>query len=79
MANEMQVGGSILNLLMRYSALGDGNRASDCIACGHCREVCPQKIDIPAEMAKLVEEVAGKKSWEEICRERAAAAASKGA
>ena len=76
MANEMQVGGSILNLLMRYSALGDGNRASDCIACGHCREVCPQKIDIPAEMAKLVEEVAGKKSWEEICRERAATAAA---
>ena len=71
--NEMQVSSSI-NLLMRYSGLGDGKRASDCIACGQCREACPQKIDVPAEMSKLVDLVAGQKSWEEICRERAEAA-----
>ena len=72
-SNEMQVGKS-MNLLMRYSGLGDGKRASDCIVCGQCREACPQKIDVPAEMAKLVELVASQKSWEEICRERAEAA-----
>ena len=44
--------------------------AADCIACGQCREVCPQKINVPAEMAKLVEEVKSRKSWEEVCRER---------
>ena len=72
-SNEMQVGKS-MNLLMRYSGLGDGKRASDCIGCGQCREACPQKIDVPAEMAKLVDLVASQKSWEEICKERAEAA-----
>lgn len=71
MANELQVSGS-LNLMMRYSALGDGKRAADCIGCGQCREACPQKIDVPAEMAKFADAVAREKSWEEICRERAA-------
>ena len=76
MANEMQLYPS-MNLLMRYSGLGDGKRAGDCVACGQCREACPQKIDVPAEMAKLAEAVAAQKSWEEICRERAAAAEGK--
>ncbi len=74
MANEMQVYSS-LNLMMRYSALGDGKRAADCIACGQCREACPQKIDVPAEMAKFAEVVSKQKTWEEVCRERAEAAA----
>ena len=73
-ANEMQVSRS-MNLLMRYSAMGEGKLASDCIGCGQCREACPQKIDVPAQMAKLAEEVAQQKSWEEICRERAEEAA----
>ena len=76
MANEMQVYSS-MNLLMRYSALGDGKRAGDCIACGQCREACPQKIDVPTEMVRLAEAVASQKSWEEICRERAETAGAK--
>lgn len=76
MANEMQVYSS-LNLMMRYSALGDGKRAADCIACGQCREACPQKIDVPAEMAKFAEVISTQKTWEEVCRERAAVAAAK--
>ena len=74
MANELQVSSS-MNLMMRYSALGDGKRAADCIACGQCREACPQKIDVPAEMAKFAERISTQKTWEEVCRERAAAAA----
>ncbi len=74
LANEMQVGGNILNLMMRYSGLGDGKRAGDCIACGQCRNACPQKIDVPAEMAKLVDAVAAQTTWEEVCRKRAAIA-----
>lgn len=74
MANELQVSGS-MNLMMRYSALGDGKRAADCIACGQCREACPQKIDVPAEMAKFAEAISTQKTWEEVCRERAEAAA----
>ena len=76
MANEMQLYSS-LNLMMRYSALGDGKRAGDCIGCGQCREACPQKIDVPAEMAKFAEVVSKQKTWEEVCRERAAVAAAK--
>lgn len=74
MANEMQVYSS-MNLMMRYSALGDGKRAADCVACGQCREACPQKIDVPAEMAKFAERISTQKTWEEVCRERAEAAA----
>ena len=74
LANEMQVYSS-MNLMMRYSALGDGKRAADCVACGQCREACPQKIDVPAEMAKFAERISTQKTWEEVCRERAEAAA----
>ena len=76
MANEFQLSPS-MNLLMRYSALGEGKHAGDCIGCGQCREACPQKIDVPTEMAKLADAVARERSWEEICRERAAAVAGK--
>ncbi len=78
MANEMTLGGTPINLLMRYSALGDGHRADSCIGCGQCSEACPQKIDIPTHMKEIVEKVSSQKSWEEICRERAAAAAAAG-
>ena len=74
MVNEFDVGGFPINTLMRYSALGDGKRADACIGCGQCRKACPQKIDVPSQMARLAELVAKEKSWEEICRERAAAA-----
>lgn len=79
LANEMDVGGSVINTLMRYSGLGDGKRADDCIACGQCSRACPQKIDVPAQMKRLAGMVAREKSWEEICkeRERAAEAISK--
>ncbi len=71
MANDMAVSHS-LNTVMRYSALGEGRRADACIGCGQCRRACPQKIDVPAELGKLAELMAAQKSWEEICRERAA-------
>ena len=37
-------------------------------------KACPQMIDVPAQMTRLADMVAKQKSWEEICRERAAAA-----
>lgn len=33
--------------------LAQGKRPEDCIACGRCHEACPQKIDIPAEVAAV--------------------------
>lgn len=79
LANEMDVGGTVINTLMRYSSLGDGKRADACIGCGQCRKACPQKIDVPAQMTRLADMVAKQKSWEEICRERAAAAEAEAA
>ena len=73
MANDMAVSPSF-NTVARYSALGEGKRADSCIGCGQCMAACPQKINVPEEMQKLDALMAGQKTWEEICRERAAAA-----
>ena len=73
MANDMAVSPSF-NTVARYSALGEGKRADSCIGCGQCMATCPQKINVPEEMRKLDALMSGQKTWEEICRERAAAA-----
>lgn len=73
LCNDSRVSGSI-NIVMRYGALGEKN-AEACIACGKCKGACPQKIDVPAAMKELAAHVSAQKSWEETCRERAAASA----
>ena len=73
LANDMAVSRSF-NSMARYTALPEDKRADSCIACGQCTGACPQKIDVPTELAKLAELVSTQKSWEELCRERAAAA-----
>ena len=75
MANDMAVSSSF-NTVARYSALGEGKHADACIACGQCMAACPQKIAVPEELRKLDALMSSQKSWEEICRERAAAAAA---
>ena len=75
MSNEMAIGSSITTIA-RYTALGEGKRADACIGCGQCVQVCPQNIEIPTELEKLAEIMAKQKSWEQICAERAAAAAA---
>ena len=76
MANDMAVTRSF-NLVARYSALGPEKQAGACIGCGQCSRACPQKIDVPEQMRRLDALMASQKSWEEICRERAEAAAKK--
>lgn len=75
MANDMAVHPGF-NTVARYTGLGDGKRADDCIACGQCVQACPQKIDVPAQMQRLAERMKASKTWEEVCAERAAAAAA---
>ena len=75
MANDMAVTASF-NTVARYSALGEGKRADACIACGQCMAACPQKINVPEELKKLDVLMSSQKTWEEICQERAAAAAA---
>ena len=74
MANDMAVYHSA-NTIARYTGLAEDKRAGACIGCGQCVRVCPQKIAVPAELKKLSTLMAGQKTWEEICRERAEAAA----
>ena len=76
MANDMAVAQSF-NLVARYAALGPEKQAGACIGCGQCSRACPQKIDVPEQMRRLDALMASQKSWEEICRERAEAAAKK--
>ena len=71
LCNDLRVHESI-NVMMRYDALGEKN-ASACIACGKCMEACPQKIRVPEVMRELAAGLEGKKTWEEICHERAEA------
>jgi len=37
----------------QYNSLPEGSRADACVACGACAKVCPQKIHIPEELAKI--------------------------
>ena len=73
MSNDMAVSRSF-NTVARYTAIPEGKRADACIGCGQCTAACPQKINVPDEMQKLAALMAGQKTWEEICQERAAAA-----
>ena len=75
LANEAAIGSSVTTVA-RYGALGAGKQASDCIGCGQCVQVCPQNIDVPAELESFAALMAKQKTWEEICKERAEAAAA---
>lgn len=72
-ANDMAVTKSF-NVVARYTILGEGRQAADCIGCGQCEMVCPQKISVPEEMRRLAELMETQKTWEEVCAERAAIA-----
>lgn len=48
--------GQIEGALEEYGKVtGDGNRASDCIGCGQCENICPQHIGIIKELAGAAE------------------------
>ncbi|MDR3264727.1 MAG: aldo/keto reductase [Synergistaceae bacterium] len=38
-----------------YRSLAESERAHNCVACGQCREQCPQKIDIPTHMKEIAD------------------------
>ncbi len=72
-ANDMAVSSSF-NTVARYAVLPPEKAAGACIGCGQCAAACPQKIDIPRQMQLLHQLMSSHKTWEEVCRERAAAA-----
>ena len=58
--NHAKVYGDVGDMKERYAALAaDGGKASECIACGQCEDVCPQHIaliEVMKEAAAKFEE-----------------------
>ncbi len=70
--NEIRIIPTV-NAVMRIEGLPKDKQPSACIGCGKCMQICPQNIDIPTVMKDLNERMQKIPSWEEICRQRAAA------
>lgn len=47
--------GNSWNTAMVYKSIPEGNRAQACVKCGACVAHCPQHIDIPNELDKVVD------------------------
>lgn len=59
------------NPTMWLEGLPTDKQPAACIACGKCRQICPQMIDIPAVMSDLVAKLDTIPKWSDICRQRA--------
>lgn len=70
--NEIRIIPTV-NAVMRIEALAKDKQPSACIGCGKCQRICPQNIDIPQVMKDFAMRIEQIPSWEEICRQRAAA------
>ena len=70
--NDMRYQSSVIGS-MRVEALPEDKRPAACIGCGQCSAICPQNIDIPAALADFASRLSALPTWEEICRQRAAA------
>ena len=55
--NNRLLGASDFTLTFDYEATKPSSRESNCTSCGECLDKCPQKIDIPTELANFAEEL----------------------
>ncbi len=53
LSSEAMHDGRIESINSILSKMSDDEKPSACIACGACAPLCPQEIDIPAELAKF--------------------------
>lgn len=67
--NELRVEPTT-NIAMRIEWLPPEKQPSACLSCGKCSRICPQKIDIPAELKGLCATLAEIPTWAEVCRKR---------
>ena len=51
--NHAKVTGNYMQFRMIYDKMPEDERASACVRCGACLKKCPQKINIPEELAKI--------------------------
>ena len=63
----------VINTTLRIEALPESKKPDVCVGCGKCSKICPQNIDIPGAMQDFCELMEKIPSWEDVCRERAAA------
>ena len=56
--NNFKITGVPHRFNMEYNSLPEDQRASECVNCGACLKKCPQKINIPEELKKVVREAA---------------------
>lgn len=75
LANDVRFSPSF-NVGMTIDALEEGKRPQDCVSCWACAALCPQGIEIPDVIAEMVAAQKDVPHWEEMCRQRAAAAAA---
>ena len=72
--NDLKFADGSMTVPMQMDALAEGKRPADCIACGACAAVCPQKIDIPGALSEFADALSKRTSWAELCRQREEAA-----
>jgi predicted aldo/keto reductase-like oxidoreductase len=53
--NELKRGSTEWNRAMMYRTIPEGKRANNCTACGACLSHCPQKIEIPKQLEKVID------------------------
>ena len=59
--NHSKITGNRMQFRMIYDKMSEDERASACIGCGSCLKKCPQKINIPAELKKIDDEISAQK------------------
>ncbi|MBR7165350.1 MAG: hypothetical protein IKD18_03630, partial [Clostridia bacterium] len=67
--NDLQVV-KTFNTSMRIEFLPEEKKPHNCISCGACSAICPQKIKIPETLKSLDEIMKTMPSWAKISKER---------
>lgn len=75
--NDLRFAQAGFTVGMMLDSLPEDKRPSACVGCGACAASCPQSIDIPEALRELDERYQQMPKWDDICRERAKAAAGK--